>query len=193
MRALWIGLIAGWADAVGYLQAKIFAAQMTGNVVLLGIAITHGAWNRSGWLLLVIMAFVGGMVLVSRFSRGETGRRTSLVGCAAGIAAVALSGRLSPLMPFLAACLGGQNSAMQHFRGQPVNTSFVSGDLQKFVNALIERLHGNKSQSRLLILVPLLVCFYAAGAAAGALATGHLVHPLLPAALLLPFALLLPE
>ncbi len=193
MRALWIGLIAGWADAVGYLQAKTFAAQVTGNVVLLGIALAHRAWSESGRLLLVIAAFVAGMVMVLLISRSEAGRRAGVLACAAGMAAIAVSGALSPLMPLLSACLGGQNSSMQRFRGQSINTSFVSGDLQKFATALVKRLRGDKSQSVLLILVPLLVCSYTAGAAAGALATGTLAYPLLPAALLLPFALLLSE
>ena len=193
MRALWIGLIAGWADAVGYLQAKTFAAQMTGNVVLLGIALAHRAWSEGERLLLVIIAFTAGMVLASLFSRSRAGCRASLLVCAAAMAAIAVSDNLSPLMPLLALCLGGQNAALQNFRGQPINTSFVSGDLQKFANALVARLRGDRNQSRLLILIPLLVCCYTAGAAAGTLATGNLLHPLLPAALLLPLALFLPE
>lgn len=186
-------MIAGWADAVGYLQAKTFAAQMTGNIVLLGIALAHRAWGDGGRLLLVVMAFVAGMVLVSLVSRSETGRRASVLGCAAGMGAIAVSGSLSALMPLLAACLGGQNSALQRFRGQPINTSFISGNMQKFANALVEHLRGDNKQSRLLLLIPLLICAYTAGAAAGASAVGNLVYPLLPAALLLPVALLLPE
>ena len=196
MRALWIGLIAGWADAVGYLQAKTFAAQMTGNVVLLGIALAHRAWSEGGRLLLVIAAFVAGMILVRLLDRSRAGRRASLLGCAAIMAAVAVAGPLSPLMPVLALCLGGQNAAVRHVRGQAVNTSFVSGDLQKFADALAQRLKragGAPEQRILLTFVPLLVCCYIGGAALGTLATGHVAYPLLPAALLLPLALLLAE
>lgn len=195
MRALLIGLIAGWADAVSYLQAHTFAAQMTSNVVLLGITLAHQAWSESARLLVVIVAFVAGMVLVLLINR-RVGQRASLMGCAAGMAAIALAGRLSPLMPLLAMCFGGQNAALQRFRGQSINTSFVSGDLQKFANALAQSLRNHRStpeQRTLLTLVPLLVCCYAAGAAAGTLAVGHLAYPLLPAALLLPAAFLLPE
>ena len=195
MRALLIGLVAGWADAVGYLQAHTFAAQMTGNIVLLGIALAHRAWSESARMLSVIAAFVTGMVLVLLIAR-RVGRRSSLLGCAAGMAAIALAGRLSPLMPLLAMCLGGQNAASPRARDQPLNTSFISGDLQKFANALAQRMQRGRSDAgghTLLTVIPALLCCYVAGASAGALASGHLPYPLLPAAGLLALAVLLPE
>ena len=195
MRALLIGLIAGWADAVGYLQAHTFAAQMTGNVVLLGIALAHRAWGESAWLLAVIVAFVAGMVLVLLINR-RIGQRASLLGCATLMAAIALAGPLSPLMPLLAMCLGGQNAASPRARALSLNTSFISGNLQKFADALVQRMRSGRSEAgphTPLTVIPMLVCCYVAGASAGALASSHLPYPLLPAAGLLALSLLLPE
>jgi len=196
MRAFWVCLIAGWADAVAYLQAKMFAAQMSGNVVLLGIAVAHRAWNDCERLLLVLVAFVTGMLIVLLVNRGKVGQIVSILGCAAGMAAVALTGKLASLAPLLAACLGGQNAAVRKSGGQAVNTSFITGNMQKFADAVAKCLREGgttRDQRLMLLIVPLLVCCYLTGAAAGALSDHYLALPLLPPALLLPFALLLPE
>ena len=60
-------MAAGVVDAVGYLQAGIFVANMTGNTVLVGIAISEGHWtaasDRATALLVFFLGAGAGYVL----------------------------------------------------------------------------------------------------------------------------------
>ena len=54
-------LAAGSADALGYLSlGKVFTSNMTGNVVLMGIALSEGRGNDTGRSLFALFAFIVG-------------------------------------------------------------------------------------------------------------------------------------
>ena len=82
-------IVAGIADAVGYItMGAVFAANMTGNTVLAGIALAQGHWpNAWRHLAPVAVFFVGAMLarLLVRLSRTP---KTSLLVEAALIAVV---------------------------------------------------------------------------------------------------------
>ena len=40
-------MIAGYADAIGFLQHRAFAGQMTGNTILLAISLAEGGWSQA--------------------------------------------------------------------------------------------------------------------------------------------------
>lgn len=56
-------LACGVVDAVGFLEHGIFAANMTGNTVLLGIELAKGAWLQALERALPLVVFFAGAVI----------------------------------------------------------------------------------------------------------------------------------
>lgn len=170
----------GIVDAVGYLGLdKVFAGNMTGNVVILGMAVA-GA-DDLPWLgpLLALFAFMFGAAVGGRVLRpvgvGWTTRTTSLF-AAVGVAQAALAVALfitagAPPQPweylvtfFLAASMGVQAATARHIAVKDVTTVVVTSTITGF--AADSRLAGGSGQPwvrRLLAIV-----LIAAGAALGA-------------------------
>ena len=74
LPAVLFALIAGYADAVGYLRFKAFAGMMTGNTVLMGLATFHLAelsvWDYATLLAIFLAAAVTillGLIIVSHW------------------------------------------------------------------------------------------------------------------------------
>ena len=55
--------VAGSVDAITYLTAHVFTANMTGNAVLLGIAAGQGKGAAAASSLIALLAFVSGVLL----------------------------------------------------------------------------------------------------------------------------------
>src|ERR1700722_2242743 len=127
---LLLTLVAGSGDALGYLNlGKVFTSNMTGNVVLMGIALSEGRGNDTGRSLFALLAFVVGNCcgawLCSRLSPKKSPRFavTVVIGCEAGLllAYALLSAFLPPgrqltltypLIALLAASMGLQAAAV---------------------------------------------------------------------------------
>ena len=171
----------GVVDAVGYLGLdKVFAGNMTGNVVILGMAIA-GAEDLP-WVgpLLALFAFMGGAVVGGRVLRpvkaGWTTRTTwlfTVVGIVLAALAVTLfitNGR--PPQPwelvitvFLAAAMGLQAATARHIAVKDVTTVVVTSTITGF--AADSRLAGGKGQPWFRRAAAIVLI--AAGAAVGAL------------------------
>ncbi|WP_245635947.1 YoaK family protein [Herbiconiux solani] len=150
----------GVVDAVGYLGLdKVFAGNMTGNVVILGMALA-GAEDLP-WLgpLLALFAFMAGAVVGGRVLRpvkaGWTTRTTTLfavvgiVLAGLAIAMFVLGGR--PPQPWelvitvlLAAAMGLQAATARHIAVKDVTTVVVTSTITGF--AADSRLAGGKGQ-----------------------------------------------
>jgi uncharacterized membrane protein YoaK (UPF0700 family) len=193
-----LGLVAGYADAAAYVGlGHIFAANMTGNTVLLGIGLA--AWASGRRLLpnapllpvLSLAAFAAGALgtaLVLRAVRWRSGYRLGLALEAGLIAAVAAGWTAAgerpglyaeaALLAVLSAGMGAQ-SALAHRVGVPgVSTTVVTSSM---VTALVRVASGGRPA------VPALAwAVYLIGAAAGALGT-----EVLGAAVLWPLPLVL--
>lgn len=199
LRASWLALIAGLADGLGWLQTGLFAAQMTGNTALLGVALAERHWHSAGEKATAILCFVLGTLASRLLLRPKLGpRRGKALAVMAATAAVVVAAFLPrPVnVLVLGAALGGQNAAFSTFGGQNINTSFISGDLQKLAQAITRRLAGRDAADGdriVLVAVPSLWLAYVAGAAFGVLCQHNLALPLLVPAAMLPIALLLPE
>jgi uncharacterized membrane protein YoaK (UPF0700 family) len=140
--------IAGYVDAVGYMQyVQIFAANMSGNHIRLGISLVEGKYDDALLRLLPIVAFAAGAVaseMIVRVSGAQRRLRTVAgvwmlevlcLGVAAwvdpghggGSSAVA---RLLPL-GLLSLGMGLQNTTLRRVGGSSLYTTHVTGALTR--------------------------------------------------------------
>ena len=191
LRATILTLIAGIADAVGYItMGGVFAANMTGNTVLAGIAAAQRNYTDAWHHLAPLLAFFLGAML-SRLLLRLSHRPTA--GLLVEAALLAVVGFLpispEPAVLVLAVAMGVQASAITHFSGNAVSTVVVTSTLARTADTLLDRLWpGEKEPLPVVANLPLLALTwvgYLAGAVAGALLLAAMPYPLLvPVALL---------
>jgi uncharacterized membrane protein YoaK (UPF0700 family) len=191
LRATILTLIAGIADAVGYItMGGVFAANMTGNTVLAGIAAAQRNYTDAWHHLAPLLAFFLGAML-SRLLLRLSHRPTA--GLLVEAALLAVVGFLpispEPAVLVLAVAMGVQASAITHFSGNAVSTVVVTSTLARTADTLLDRLWpGEKEALPVVANLPLLALTwvgYLAGAVAGALLLVAMPYPLLvPVALL---------
>ena len=72
--------IAGYVDAISYIHlGGAFAANMTGNLVEIGIRGATGDWRRATWCLSLVVAFLLGIVASRLLLRAHRSPRTALL------------------------------------------------------------------------------------------------------------------
>ena len=185
-------IVAGYADAVGFLTFGAFAGAMTGNTVLLGIALAGRDFGAAAQSAIIIASFLVGVA-----ASAVLGRRLPLVAIL-GIEAVAIvaAALIQPLVaaPVLAFAMGLQNATLTRFAGANLNTAFLTGNLQKMMRDFLGRFTGSTkppvSEAAEGAVIGQLWIAYLAGVVAGALAHQWIAYPLLPVVLLLPLVLL---
>jgi uncharacterized membrane protein YoaK (UPF0700 family) len=184
-------MIAGYADAIGFLQFRAFAGQMTGNTILLAISIVGTNWAQVAFYVAVIACFLVGVVIAGGLVRLGHAPAIALSLAAVALAACAFfSVHWGALL--LAFAMGAQNGAVTRFGDATLNTVFITGDLQKLFEAVLGWLWQSKPghpPPGFAILAPVWLEYFA-GALLGALAHAALAYPLLIPAALLPFVLL---
>jgi uncharacterized membrane protein YoaK (UPF0700 family) len=190
---------AGAVDAISYLGlGRVFTANMTGNVVLLGLAVVHGTGAqlvRSG---VSLVAYSAGVFVAARIAGPSPGsavwprRVTATLALVAATQAALLIGWVSAsgrptggvevvLVTLSAVAMGGQADAVRALGVSGVSTTYVTGTLTGFVSGVAGS-SGSRGERarRAAVLVALL-----AGAAAG----GLLLARARTCALVLPLAL----
>ena len=190
-QACILAIVAGYADAVGFLVFGAFAGAMTGNTVLLGIALAGADFGAAAQSAVIILSFLAGVA-----ASAVLGRKLPLVAIL-GIEAVAIiaAALIAPLVaaPILAFAMGLQNATMTRFAGANLNTVVLTGNLQKMVQGFLGRFAGStkppKSEAAESAMIGGLWIAYLGGVVAGALAHHWIAYPLLPVVLLLPLAL----
>jgi len=192
---LWAALlagIAGYVDAICFLRlGGASAANMTGNLVEVGLAAAQGQWGEAAWCVSLLLAFFLGVLAARLILRTHQSPRLSLL-IEAAIIVAAASGLLGiAAVPALAVAMAMQNEAVTHgIVG--VNVGFITGEIQRLGERLVaETVPGQpgKRETQAPIVLTILV-FYAAGATAGALAARWDAAALiLPAAVLAAVAL----
>jgi uncharacterized membrane protein YoaK (UPF0700 family) len=187
-QACLLAIVAGYADAVGFLAFNAFAGAMTGNTVLLGIALATDRLGQAAQSAVIIAAFVAG-VAASALLRRHVSLAAILV---IEMAAIVVAALVTPPVaaPVLAFAMGLQNAAMTHSAGLSLNTVFLTGNLQKLVETLLRRDAGSTSEGVAVALLSRLWLAYLAGVVLGALAWKTTAYPLLFAVLPLPVVLL---
>ena len=168
-----------------------FAANMTGNLVEVGLAAAQGQWEKAIWCASLLVAFLLGVVAARLILRTHRSARLSLLLEAATIV-VAATGVLGiAAVPVLAAAMALQNEAVTHGI-VALNVGFITGDIKTLGERLVPVEPGEprKRRTQAALLLTILV-FYAAGAGGGALAARWGAAALiLPAAVLTGLALL---
>ncbi len=178
---LLLSVIAGGADAAGFMgPAHAFTSNMTGNVVLLGIALGQGHWTEVVHVLAIVLIFMAGIALgawLSRFradprrrslSRRVMGTETALLFIFAGTWwALSIHDRESltyALVTALALAMGLQAAALSRLKVPGVVTTAITGTLTSLVNGAMDRTGTapkempGMSQVRFQTLVVLLYC-----------------------------------
>src|SRR5712691_86523 len=178
-------MIAGYADAIGFLQFRAFAGQMTGNTILLAISLVETNWAQVVFYVAVIACFLVGVVIAGGLVRLGHAPAIALSLSAVALAVCAfVTVHWGALL--LAFAMGTQNGAVTRFGDATLNTVFITGDLQKLFEAVLGWLWQSKSRRPppgFAILAPVWLEYFA-GALLGALAHAALAYPLLmPAAL----------
>lgn len=175
-------LACGIVDAVGYLRHGIFAANMTGNTVLLGISLAQMQWDSAlDRALPLLIFFVGAML--ARLLLSHTGKRPWIpLLLAAALIVVALAVVPSSLisLSLITFAMGIQATAMTQFAGITLSTVVITSTMARIAEAFADRLSPAvpepAAKAPPLPLYLLTWGCYLAGALIAAL--GNHVHPL---------------
>lgn len=193
-------LIAGCIDAISFLGLEqVFTANMTGNLVLFGLAVGQGQWApalRSG---VAFLGFAAGAIAGARIAGRDPGpmpwpsRVTAVLAAElAVLGGVALGwwltsgppgdGRLTLLVATAAAAMGLQSIAVLRLAVPGVSTTYVTGMLTTLVGQLATASGSRFSSAR----YTLVIATMGGGAALGAFLHHHhrSIAPVVPAALL---------
>jgi uncharacterized membrane protein YoaK (UPF0700 family) len=174
--------VAGWVDAIGYLQlGGFYPSFMSGNTTQLGVALSNAAFTAAALPALLVALFLFGAFAGSMLAFSPNPSRVAAGFLAQGLllaAAIVLSlaqadGALS-LAP-LPVAMGLQNVTARRVSQLGVGVTFVTGTLVRLGEALGAVALGQQGNSP---LVPALTwCAMLAGAVLGAaahFATGSL-------------------
>jgi uncharacterized membrane protein YoaK (UPF0700 family) len=183
-QAVAFAVIAGYADAVGYLRFGAFAGMMTGNTVLLGLSFFHGAqqapWEYAGLLACFFAAAITAHSLLPRTPQAVWLLAEAILILLADAIGSAWS------IVFLVLAMGVQNPVAARF-GVPLNTTFITGDILRFAEGVARRWHLRSEVARPepFAIYGLVWLGYAFGAGLGAALYLLVAWPLLvPVALL---------
>jgi uncharacterized membrane protein YoaK (UPF0700 family) len=137
-----LALAAGVVDAVGYLEAGVFTANMTGNTVLVGIALGQGDWGAAAQRLGALALFFAGAVAGDVLRRAGGGRATLplAVETALLVAVAFLSPSIAVTAHAVAFAMGLQATAMLTFGGVALSTVVVTSTMARVAERAGQRI-----------------------------------------------------
>jgi uncharacterized membrane protein YoaK (UPF0700 family) len=183
----------GIADAVGYVGAGIFAANMTGNTVLVGLAVAGQEWLLAVERAATLAVFFAGAMLGRHLAAGSKRRYWVPLLVEAGLIAGAamLPAGAMPSIWAIALAMGVQATAFTRFRGIAVSTIVITSTIARLAQTAHDRMFEptvaptaeHPASSGLLALV---WASYGAGAVLAGMLLQAVRFPLaIPAAMLL--------
>jgi uncharacterized membrane protein YoaK (UPF0700 family) len=187
-----LAFVAGCCDGIAYVRWHMFAANMTGNTILFGLAVVGGQPATALRTLASIGAFTAGAALATAVKE-RTSPIVAFVAEALVLAVAAVLHGAGLQLPLIAFAMGIQNPTFSTFAGIRANTSFVTGDYAQFGAAfadLIRRKNVAPSRRTLAVLAALVVA-YAVGGGSAALLAAHSPYALIavvPVVLLIALA-----
>lgn len=162
---LLLAATSGYVDAVSYLGlGHVFTSNMTGNTVLLGLALSQEQWLdalRSG---VALSGFLGGVTIGASIVRQGKGediwpfRVTAALGTEMVVLfAFALvwafagqgtnDGALYFLIALAALAMGSQSVTVRSLGVKWVTTTYITGTWTSLVSGVVQRFHGVRSRS----------------------------------------------
>lgn len=193
IQAVLLAMIAGYADTVGYLRFEAFAGLMTGNTIFLGIEVAGGKWGAAGFHATIIAMFLIGVVTAQALARLGTPVWATLTGTALLLVLSGVVGKSAGAL-VLPLAMGLQNSAANRFNGVALNTVFITGNIQKvgegLINWIWRQSSGKPAGDSGFAIYGLVWIAYAVGAGFGAIGEHAMTYPLLLPAAVLPFVML---
>ncbi|MBN9087887.1 MAG: DUF1275 domain-containing protein [Reyranella sp.] len=192
MQAGLLTIVAGMADAVGYVaMGGVFAANMTGNTVLAGMALGQGDVALAAKRMAPLGTFFLGAMLARLLLRLGRRQAVPLLLEAVVLAVVDFLpiGR-EPALLLVALAMGLQASAITHFAGTAVSTVVVTSTLARIAEATLDRAWPARHPPPSVVMGPRLLALTWTGYLVGAVA-GVLLIAVLPWPLIVPAALLL--
>lgn len=133
---------AGMADAVGYVHGGIFAANMTGNTVLAGLAVAQGEWLKALERVATLGTFFAGAVL-GRVLLNLAGNRSAVpLAVESGFtfaAALAPAGAPAEIL-FITFAMGVQTTALTRFHGVALSTVVMTSTMARLAETAGDRI-----------------------------------------------------
>lgn len=178
--------IAGFVDAVGYVdQGGVFAANMTGNTVLLAMSAAHGKWANTLVYVITLTSFSAGVAVAYLLEAKHLRVPLLIEALLITVVALVAPGKTAALI-MLAGAMGLQAASMTRFGTVTISTVVVTSVIVRIVEGGISR----TKPPDIAVTMPVLAAAwsaYAIGAAASVAAS-----PLGDAILLVPVVVLLP-
>src|SRR5579864_3039076 len=147
---------AGSVDAITYLTARVFTANMTGNAVLLGIAAGRGKGIAAFTSLVALIAFVAGVILgalavgegeavdASAAVRRAVWMETLILAFFAVLAFAPrmLSDRSTVLLMIISSgiAMGVQSAAVRRLKLPGIATTYITGTITALFSGLVHRM-----------------------------------------------------
>ncbi len=136
------------ADAVGFVSSGVFAANMTGNTVLVGLALAGQDWLLAGERALTLVTFFAGAMLGRRLGLlARPWMPLLLEALLVGVAALPWPGVMAPVW-IIALAMGVQASAFTAFRGVAVSTIVITSSIAHLAEDTQDSLHGRRHRLR---------------------------------------------
>jgi len=166
--------VAGYVDAFGYLEfGHVFAANMTGNTVLLSIAAAEGDWSRVGLYVITLLAFLAGAAIAGLLKHALQRPFVALLLASVLLVAPYLLGVEGAAgLVLLAAAMGLQGAALNRFGTISLQTIVITAAMLRLADGIVGRLWAKRrgaeaKADRDIELTALAWLAYALGGAAG--------------------------
>jgi len=140
-RAGGLCIVAGYVDAIGYTSlGHVFAANMTGNTVLIAIAASEGDFAHAAVYASTLLSFLAGAIVAALSQRATGGPTMALLAAAALLLAAAYA-TLAPLptLALLAVAMGLQGAAITRFGTAAMQTVVVTATIIRLAGHIVAR------------------------------------------------------
>lgn len=134
-------IAAGFADAIGFIHLGVFAANMTGNTVLLGVSLAHGDFAHVIDRLATVVIFFGGAMLGRTLWRwgGQQAWLALLVEALLLAGGAFIDERSVMSLWVIALAMGVQATAMTKFMGAAVSTVVITSTMARLAESATDR------------------------------------------------------
>lgn len=128
--ASYLALVAGFANAAGFILLGTFTSHVTGNVGRVSVSLRQSDPTTAGQAGLLVLLFLCGAVTASllvesiRLRKTAAGYGTALLVQGVGLSLLALSHGSAGTLSF---CMGMQNSLVTRLSGSVVRTTHLTG------------------------------------------------------------------